>query len=233
MSPLWPMTTRVRSTPSSLKIACCSRPRRSAANVCVVIGHPVSAMGLGARPQHPLDAGRHAGLVGGALDDAGLDPGAGDALGDVLDEQVDHRVAAVGAAAGDPPLPVVGQLVERVQAGGDDDLQVDAVRQLGDARDVAAEPERRRVEDGVDAGGLELVEPVDGVVELFLVGPQSSGTLSFISGEMMKTCSCMSTRPSSALSTGPVAVSMVGTAATVAMAAAPGVSSVTLRGWLK
>ena len=42
--------------------------------------------------------------------------------------------------------------------------------------------------------------------------PHSSGTLSFISGEMTKTCSCINTRPSEALSTGPVAVSMVGTA---------------------
>ena len=41
--------------------------------------------------------------------------------------------------------------------------------------------------------------------------PQSSGTLSFISGEMMNTCSCISTRPRAALSTGPVAVSIVGT----------------------
>ena len=35
------MTTRDRSTPSSAKMRCCSRPRRVAAWVCVEIGTPV------------------------------------------------------------------------------------------------------------------------------------------------------------------------------------------------
>ena len=58
VSPLWPITTRLRSTPSLSKMSCCSSPRRVGAWVCVEIGHARLAMGLGNGAEHPLDSAR-------------------------------------------------------------------------------------------------------------------------------------------------------------------------------
>ena len=124
VSPLWPMTTRLRSTPSSAKIRCCSRPRLVAAWVCVEIGTPVCAVRLGDGPQHPLDARRDARFVGGALEDRGLDAGVGDAVLDVADEHVDHGLRAAERGAGPAVVEVHRHVVVGVEAGGDDDVEL-------------------------------------------------------------------------------------------------------------
>ena len=68
------------------------------------------------RAQYPFDAGGQALGVHRALEHAGLDAGARDALGDVADEELGHRLAR-------PPPEEQRQRVERVDAGGDDDVQ--------------------------------------------------------------------------------------------------------------
>src|SRR6058998_1129148 len=95
LSPLWPMMTRRRSTPSCAKIACCASPDRPAAQVCVEIGTPVAFWARAEARSHGLDHRRHAGGVRGALDDARLDAARADAAGDVADEQLGDRVDAV------------------------------------------------------------------------------------------------------------------------------------------
>ena len=63
-------------------------------------------------------------------------------------------------------------VVVGVEAGGDDDVDVGGRGDARDAGDVAAEPDHRQVDDGVDAAGLELVEAVDRVgLPLVLVAP--------------------------------------------------------------
>src|SRR5438477_925596 len=86
LSPLWPMITRRRSTPSCAKIACCVSPTRPAAHVCVEIGTPVAFCARGGA-QDVLDHRRDAGGVRRALDDGRLDAGGADALADVADEE--------------------------------------------------------------------------------------------------------------------------------------------------
>ena len=118
-----------------------------------------------------------------------------------------------------PPSSVPGprsgegqrHVVVGVQAGGDDDVQVGGRRDAGDPRDVAAQPDHREVDDGVHAARLELVEPVDRVGHaLRFVAPRFGVVLRDL-GVIMKTCSCMSVTPRSAVSMAPRAVFSCGT----------------------
>jgi hypothetical protein len=68
----------------------------------------------------------------------------------------------------------VGQFGVRVQAGGDDDVQVDLGRDALDARDVPAKPPHRGVDDGPDSLGPQRAQPLDGVGDPgFLVPPRA------------------------------------------------------------
>ena len=122
--------------------------------------------------QHPLDAGGHARFVGRALEDRGLDTGVGDALLDVADEHVGHDLGTAERCARPAVVKVDRHVVVGVQPGRDDDVEVGLRRDSGDPRDVAAEADDREVDDGVDAAGLQFVQPGDRVGDAFgLVAP--------------------------------------------------------------
>ncbi len=134
--------------------------------------HAGLAVRLRDGPQHPLDAGRDTGFVGGALEDCRLDTRARDAVGDVADEHVGHDLRAVEQGARPAEVEVHRHVVVGVDAGGDDDVDVGGRRDARDAGDVAAEPDHRQVDDAVDAAGLELVQALDRVGLTFgLVAP--------------------------------------------------------------
>ena len=160
VSPQWPMITRERSTPSSARIRCCSRPPRLAASVCVVIGTPVSRCATGRRAQHPLDVRREPRRVDRALQDRGLGAvGPLDPLADVAHEQLDEHVTLLRRSQHVAVVEVLRQLVRREDARRQHDVEVDL---LGDAlheRRVAPDAQDRRVDDRVDARGLQLGEP--------------------------------------------------------------------------
>ena len=124
------------------------------------------------RPHDPLDVGRHARLVDRALEERGAYAvGPRDADGEVADEHVDHRVGQVRQQ----PRPAVPEVERRrvvgVDAGRDDDREVDLLRDPHDARDVAAETDDRRVDDGVVAGRRELGQLRDRVPDRRLLVP--------------------------------------------------------------
>src|SRR5207247_2839551 len=129
--------------------------------------------GADRRPQDDLTLRRDALGVVGDLDDAGLDAGAFDALLDLAHEQRRDliRVAAPERARDVAP-----------DAGRGDDIDAAAARQVGQKADVAAEVERREIDDRLDAalarlgqrrGGL-LGQAVEIAVQL-RVGLQDSG----------------------------------------------------------
>jgi hypothetical protein len=61
--------------------------------------------------------------------------------------------------------------VIRVQAGGDDDVDVDLLVHPVQAPDVATEPDDGGVDDGVDASRLQLAQLADGVGDASLLVP--------------------------------------------------------------
>ena len=71
----------------------------------------------------------------------------------------------VSAAARRSAPEIVREHVEGVEPGGHDDVEVDPRRDAGDPGHVAAESERGRVENGVDARRLQGVQPANGVVD--------------------------------------------------------------------
>ena len=163
VSPEWPMITRVRSTPSSAKMRLLleSAPGRG-------VGvrrdrHAGLPMRRGDGAQHPLDAGGDAGFVGGALEDRRLDAGVGDAVLDVADEHLGHGLGSAERSAGAEVVEVHRHVVVGVEAGRHDDVQFGGRGDAGDARKVAAEADDGQVDDGVDAAGLEFVQPDDRV----------------------------------------------------------------------
>jgi hypothetical protein len=119
--------------------------------------HAGGRVRAGDRAEHPLHAGRQPLLVDRALEHARPDAGAGDALGDVADEEVGHRLLR---AAGEEER----HLVERVDAGGDHDVEVGNL--LGDPldpADVSALADHGDVDDRVDAVLGQLAQLADGV----------------------------------------------------------------------
>ncbi len=143
VSSLWPMTVRPRSTPSSLKTRCWSRPVRFSGKVCVQMGTPVARWARAAGSKDALVDRVH-GRLGRALDDVRADAGGADALGDVPDHQVGHLL--VGAAH-----EMEGTLI--VEAGGGDDLHARAARCFGDEGGIAAEVDGGEVDHRLHAGG--------------------------------------------------------------------------------
>ncbi len=134
--------------------------------------HTGAAVRLRDGPQHPLDAGRHSRFVGGALEDRGLDPGVGDALLDVANEHVGHELGPVEYCARPAVVKVERYIVVGVQPSRHDDVQVGLGRDSGDPRNVATETYDREVDDGVDAAGLQFVQPGNRIGDAFgLVTP--------------------------------------------------------------
>ena len=119
-------------------------------------------MDAGHGPQDALDSGGEPGLVGGALQDAGPHPRTGDAVLDVVEEELVQHVHTRGTERRPAVVEVVGELVVGVEAGGDHDVEVDLRGHLLDRLDVAPEADHGEVDDGVDAGRLELVQAFDG-----------------------------------------------------------------------
>ena len=134
--------------------------------VWVEMGRPVRAVDPGHGPQDPLHPGREARLVGGALEDPGPHPGPGDAVLDVVEEELVEHVHARGTERRAAVVEVVGEVVVGVEAGGDHDVELHLRGHLLDGLDVAAEAHHGEVDDGVDAGRLELVQAVDGLCHL-------------------------------------------------------------------
>src|SRR3974390_1075202 len=110
------MTTRDKSTPSSLKTRCCSRPHGSGGvGVCVVMGTPVTRCACATASEHALDAGRHGGTVRRALEDSGSYTGVGDPVADFAYEQIHHRLGATE----DRPGPAEEEGHPELAAGAD------------------------------------------------------------------------------------------------------------------
>ena len=123
--------------------------------------HAGFTMCLCTRPQGSFDVGSDPRFIGRALDDGGLDAGVGNTVDDVANEVGGHRVDC--ARLGNPSQVIMGEFVEGIQPGCDHDVQVDLGCDPRYARDVAAKPDRGGIQNGVDPGLLEFVEPGDGV----------------------------------------------------------------------
>ena len=99
-----------------------------------------------------------------ALEEGGLDAGVVDPFADLAHEQLGDRVhAAVGEE--------VRQLEERVHAGGDDEVEVDLGIDPLEARDVAAEAVRGRVDDRLDAGRADGAQLLDRIRDAHVLVP--------------------------------------------------------------
>ena len=175
VSPQCPITTRDRSTPSSAKIRCCSSPRRVAAWVCVEIGTPVWRWACATARSTRSTPGVTPGSSVAHLRIAALMPVP--AMPSLMsrDEHLGHGLRAVEQRARPAEVEVHRHVVVGVEAGGDDDVEVGGRGDPRDARDVAAEPDHRQVDDGVHAAGLQFVEPGDRVGLAAASSPHTSG----------------------------------------------------------
>src|SRR5690606_29429310 len=97
--------------------------------------------------QHPFDALGHAVLVGRNLEDPGPDARLADALLDVAYEEIVDRLRATRHRARTGELEEVRDLVVRVDACRNDNVEVDFAGDPRYARDVAPEPDDRDVDD--------------------------------------------------------------------------------------
>jgi hypothetical protein len=121
-----------------------------------------------------LDAGlvgREAPLLDDALEERRLDARAPDALADVAQEHLGHRLVATEHGVRAPVVQEVRDLVERVEPGGDDDVEVDLGVDPRHARDVAAEPDHGGVDDRGDAEVAQTAQLVDRVGDPDLLVP--------------------------------------------------------------
>jgi hypothetical protein len=121
------------------------------------------AVGCGLGPQDALDPGAHLGVLDRALQEGGPHPGAGDADRQVADEVVDHRLRPVEGGARAAQRVGERQVAVGVDAGRDDDVQVDLTGDLLHPGDVPAEADDRRVDDGGDALGPQRGQLLDRV----------------------------------------------------------------------
>ena len=90
-----------------------------------------------------LDArlvGGQAPLLDDALEERRLDPGAADPLADVLEEHLHHRLVPAEQGVRAAVVQVVRELVEGVEPGRDDDVEVDLGVDPGDARTYRPSP---------------------------------------------------------------------------------------------
>ena len=140
---MWAITILVGSTPAFVSASSASSPVFAGAFVCTITGTPVSTAAAATTREDARHVGDDPVLLDGALEERGLDARVVDAFADLADEELDQRVvAAVGEEA--------RQLEKGVDAARDDDVQVDLGIDPLDARDVAAEPRRGRVDDRAD-----------------------------------------------------------------------------------
>ena len=131
------------STPRLVSSSSASVPVAARAFVCTITGAPVSSRGDRHRVEDPRDVADDAVLLDGALEERRPDAGVVDSLADLADEQLGDRL---GAAV----VEEVRQLEERVDAGSDDDVQVDLGVDALDARDAAAEARGGRIDERPD-----------------------------------------------------------------------------------
>ena len=127
--------------------------------------HTGREVGLGDSAHHPLDACCHALLVDSALQHPGPHPGAGDPFADVADEHLDHRLRQVGAEHSVERGAAIGEVSRRIVVGVDarrhHQLDRNLLHDPLDTRDVAAETDHGRVDDGANAGVVRRLEPLD------------------------------------------------------------------------
>src|SRR5262245_14837923 len=102
--------------------------------------------------EYLLDGGRHTGSIGCALDHASFDAGIGDPLADIAHEHLRHEVFAAA-------VEVMRQYVERIEPRCNDDVEADLIGNCLDAWNVAPEPKRGRIENRVDTGCFQFVQP--------------------------------------------------------------------------
>src|SRR5699024_3116236 len=95
-------------------------------------------------------------LLDGALEEAGTHTGVGDALREVLEGELGERLRDIEEQPRPGVVELEGDLVVRVQAGRDDDVDIHLLRDALDAGEIAPQPEDRWVEDRVDPERGEL-----------------------------------------------------------------------------
>ena len=158
--PLWPMTTRVRSTPSSLKMRCCSSPHGSGGvGVWVVMGTPVARWACATARSTRSTPGVMPGRSDAHLRMPARTAGLADALADLADEDVDHRLGPAENGPRTLEVEVHRDFVVGVDTGGHDD--VDLRHLFGDGRhprDVATQSDHGEVDQRVDPVVLELAQ---------------------------------------------------------------------------
>src|SRR5689334_6793388 len=103
-------------------------------------------MRLSSGSEDALNARRHTGLVGGALQHAGPHPGIANAALDIAHEHFNHDLGASEHGSGTAVVEIVWDVVVRIDARGHDDLDGSLLGDSLDARDVASEAEDREVD---------------------------------------------------------------------------------------
>ncbi len=114
-------------------------------------------------PQHPFHAGGEALFVGGALEDPRTHAGPRNTIFDIVEEVLVQDVHPARLERRRPVVEIVGQIVVGVEAGGHHDVEIDLLGHLLDELDVAAEAHHGQVDDGADAGLVQLLEALDGL----------------------------------------------------------------------
>ena len=158
--PLWPMTTRERSTPSSRKTRCCSSPGGSGGvGVCVVIGAPVARWACATARSTRSTPGVIPGRSEAHFKMPARTPVSPIPFPDLPDEEVHHRLRPPQDGARPAEVEVHRHVVVGVHAGCSDHVDLgDRPRDLHDARYVAAQTDDGEVDERVDPVLLELPE---------------------------------------------------------------------------
>ena len=128
-------------------------------------GAPVSSAEAAIDREDARDVADHPVRLDGALEECGLDARVVDALADLAHEQLDDLVVRAVPQES-------GQLEEGVDAGRDDDVEIDLGVDPLDARDVAAERTRcARVDERLDAAGAQSLQLLDRVGDAHVLIP--------------------------------------------------------------
>jgi len=120
--------------------------------------------GRGNRGEDLRNVADEAVLLDGTLDERRLDPGVTDPLGQLANEDRRQRL-------GRPVAQKLWQLHERVDAGADNDIQVDLLVDARDPADVPAEADGGRVVDRLDPSVPEPPQLRDRVGDPSLLVP--------------------------------------------------------------
>lgn len=127
-------------------------------------------VGLSHGAHDPLDAGGEL-VLDRAFEEGRLDAGVGEALGELADEQVGHALGAAEQGAGPVVAEVVRHFRQCVEAGRDDDVEVDARVDRCDASNVTAEADDGRIDDRGHSRLCQRGQPGDRVVYAQLLVP--------------------------------------------------------------